>query len=182
MKVTIFGLAGTGKTSVAEAVASDLGWEFMSNGNLFRELARGQGMAISEFDKLVENRQEIDRKVDEQTAEYGRTHDNFIYEARLAWYFIPDSVKIKLDCGDDERIRRVAERDNISLQEARKQTLDREKTYRPRYESLYGIRDFSSDEHFDFILDTTPIDLPTVIANVKAYITTHSQYHSGTTE
>lgn len=176
MKVAIFGFAGTGKSSVAEAVAREFGWEFMSNGNLFRDLAKERGMVLNEFEKLAEGRHEIDKEVDKRTAEYGKAHDNFVYEARLAWYFIPDSVKIKLDASDKERLRRISKRDSISLEEARKQTIDREDSIRLRYKEIYGITDFSSDEHFDFVLDTTPHTLEEVIAAVRDYITTHPDY------
>lgn len=176
MKVTIFGLAGTGKTSVGEAVAKKLGWEFMSNGNLFRDLARERGMVLNEFEKLAEGRHDIDKEVDKRTEEYGKTHDNFVYEARLAWHFIPDSVKIKLTAADDERLQRISGRDDISLEEARRQTIDREESIRFRYDEIYHIKDFSSDMHFDFILDTTDIDLPSVIDKIHEYIVTHPDY------
>lgn len=176
MKVTIFGLAGTGKTSVGEAVAQGLGWEFMSNGNLFRDLARERGMVLNEFEKLAEGRHEIDREVDKRTEEYGKTHDNFVYEARLAWHFIPDSIKIKLSATDDERLRRISGRDNISLEEACRQTIDREESIRLRYKDIYEITDFSNDEHFDFVLDTTTLNLPAVILAVREYIVSHPEY------
>lgn len=176
MKVTIFGFAGTGKSSVAEAIALDLGWELMSNGNLFREMAAERGMVLNEFEKLAEQDDSIDKEVDARTKAYGETHDNFIFEARLAWYFIPDSVKVKLACEDDERIERIAGRDKISIGEARAQTVEREESIRLRFKEIYGIDDFSSDAHFDFVLDTTDIDLPTVITKVKEYIITHPEY------
>lgn len=176
MKVTIFGLAGTGKSSVAEAVAAQLGWEFMSNGNLFRELAKEHGMQLNTFEKLAEKDESIDRKVDAKTKVYGKTHDNFVFEARLAWHFIPDSFKLKLYCEDAERFRRIAGRDRITLEEAARQTEEREQSIRKRYKEIYGIEDFSDDTNFDRVIDTTPIDLAAVINVTKDIITSHPQY------
>lgn len=176
MKVTIFGFAGTGKSSVAEAITKDLVWDFMSSGNLFREIAGERGVTLNEFESMAVTDESIDKEVDLRARHYGETHDNFVFEARLAWYFIPDSVKIKLACDDDERFRRIASRDKISIEEAREQTVHREKSYVPRFKEIYGIEDYSRDGNFDFVLDTTPIDLPTVIEKVKNYIINHSEY------
>jgi len=176
MKVTIFGLAGTGKSSVARALAKDFNWEYMSNGNLFRELAEEEGMTLNEFEAFAEKNDAIDKKIDARTKEYGEEHNNFIFEARLAWHFIPDSIKIKLACSDEERLRRIAGRDKISIEEARAQTIDREESIKLRFKEIYNIEDFSNDNHFDYVLDTTPIDLRTVIGKVKEYITNHSEF------
>jgi len=178
MKVTIFGFAGTGKSSVAGAIAKDLGWEFKSNGNLFRELAEERGVSLNKFERLAEQDDSIDKNVDERTENFGKINDNFVFEARLAWFFIPDSVKIKLACDDDERLRRISNRDGISIDEARMETIDREESIKLRYKNIYGIDDFSNDDHFDFVLDTTEIDLPTVIGKVKDYIINHPDYES----
>jgi len=154
MKITITGLPGSGTSTVGRELADRLGYEFQSGGNIFRQMAAENGMSLYEFDHFVRSHPEHDHWLDNRQAEYGREHDNFVLESRLGWYFVPDSLKVRLDCELDERMRRVADREGISIEEAREKNSAREKTY-IRYRELYGIEDFLSDEHFHVTADTT---------------------------
>lgn len=108
MKITISGLGGTGKSTVAKLLADRLGYESMSGGGIFRQMAAEQGMSVEEFDQFVTGGDEsFDHKLDKRQEEYGKEHSDFVLESRLGWYFVPDAVKIKLICDLDERIRRI---------------------------------------------------------------------------
>jgi cytidylate kinase len=96
-------------------------------------------------------------------AEYGKTHDNFIFESRLAWYFIPDSFKVCLVCAFDDRVGRVAKREGKDFELAKKETIFREKMIGERYEKYYGIKDFSNEKNFDFVVDTKTNNLEQVV-------------------
>ncbi|MFW0871056.1 MAG: (d)CMP kinase [Patescibacteria group bacterium] len=178
MKITISGLAGTGKSTVAKLLANHLGYQNMSGGGIFRQMAEEQGMSVEEFDAFVNGGDEsFDKKLDTRQQEYGASNDNFVLESRLGWYFVPDAIKIKLVCDLDERIRRIAEDTSDSriahtqadFETTKKKTLDREATY-SRYDSLYGIKEWNADEHFDYIIDTTHISPQEVVAQILGYI------------
>jgi cytidylate kinase len=163
MKITIFGLAGTGKSSVGKKLAQKLCCAFVSTGNVFREQAKVSGVAVQEYDKMAEKDPSIDHKLDERIAQIGKIHENLVLESRLGWYFVPDSLKIKFVCDDEERFRRVAHRDGLSEDEAKRISNIREISHLERFNKVYGIEDYSADEHFDLIINTTNIHVSEII-------------------
>lgn len=162
-KITLFGLAGTGKTSAGKLVAEKLGYEFQSSGNMFRRLASEKNITLGELEELSRLDSQYDIALDKKVEEYGKTHDNFIFESRLAWYFIPDSFKIYFECEFEERISRVAFREQKPLEQVRKETQEREHAIGERYEKYYGIKDVTNKDNFDLIIDTKAHNLEEVV-------------------
>lgn len=154
MKITIFGLAGTGKTTAGKMLAEKLGYTYMSTGNMFRSYAEELGMKLNEFEEVANTNKEYDLRLDNEVAEYGKTHDNFIFESRLAWHFIPDSFKVSLVCDFDERVKRIASREGKSFDKVKEETIHREESITKRYKNYYGIENFADNSNFDFIVDT----------------------------
>lgn len=169
-RITIFGLAGTGTSSAGRALAARLSVEFLSPSKFFREQAARLGLDLYQFEALCMKEDKYDRELDTLIADYGRTHDAFVVESRLAWYFIPDSFKVKFICDTDERLRRVALRDGLSIDEAREKTFLREGLGRERYQSMYGINEFAPDNAFDLIVDTTHIGVDEVVERIVTAI------------
>jgi CMP/dCMP kinase len=153
-KITIFGLAGTGKSTAGKILQSRTGYDFVSTGSIFRAMAEQHGMSLAEFEVLSNTNDTYDRELDRQTGEYGASHDNFIFDSRLAWHFIPDSFKVKLDCDFDVRTQRISEREGKDVEQVRAETTSRENLITERYKKYYGIEDFSNNRNFDFIVDT----------------------------
>lgn len=164
-KITIFGLAGTGKTTVGKELAATLGYEFQSSGNLFRAKAGELGIDLASFEKLADENEKYDKELDQRVAEYGKTHDNFIFESRLAWHFIPDSIKVRLFCDEDESIRRIALRESKDFETAKRETKFRADTILGRYKKYYGIEKYPEKDFFDIAIDTTNI-LPDKIVEI----------------
>ena len=169
-KITIFGLAGTGTSSTGKALAQALNCEFISSGNMFRAEAAKRGMDLIEFTKMTASDPSYDKILDEQIAVYGKEHDDFVIESWLAYHFIPDSKKIKLVCDLEERLRRIARRDKVSLDQARKDTAFREEFNRNKYRELYGVVDYAGDSHFDMVFDTTTTPIWKIVSKIKAGI------------
>src|SRR3989304_2879763 len=161
-KITIFGLAGTGTTSAGKMLAGKLGYQFLSTGYIFRDMAKENGMTLNKFEEATNKNPKYDNQLDQRIKEFGEKNDNFVVESRLAWHFIPDSIKIKLECDFETRVKRVAARDKISFEEAREHTEFREKMIAERYRKYYGITDFT-DEKFDLVIDTANIDVEAVV-------------------
>lgn len=171
MKITIFGLAGTGKSSTAKILAEKLGYEYMSTGNIFREMAKEHNMTLNEFEELCETNEKYDRELDEiRVKEYGQKKDNFVFESRLAWHFIPDSVKIRLYCEDEERLKRVAYREDKKIDVVRSETEYRENSIRKRYKNLYNIENLDNPDNFDLNIDTSNNSLEKVVKTILDYI------------
>ncbi len=154
-KITIFGLAGTGTTTLGKMLAKKLECEFVSTGKIFRAKAASLSLDLYQFEKLCNEDYSYDRAIEDEIGLYGKQHDNFVLESRLGWYSIPDSFKIKVICDFETRIKRVADRDNIPYKEAEVKTLFRENSHIERYAANYGITDFGADHYFDVIIDST---------------------------
>lgn len=170
MKITITGLAGTGKSTVAHKIAEKFGYEFFSSGNMFREKARALGWTIDELDQHSKNDPKYDNELDQEVQKMGLIHDAFVFDSRLAWYFIPDSTKILLTCDNETRIKRIADRENKTVEQVKAETLAREEAIYDRYKKYYKIEKFDDEKNFDLIVDTTHTNVDEVMAKISEYI------------
>jgi cytidylate kinase len=171
MKITIFGNPGTGKSTVGKLLASRLGFEFNSSGNMFRDMAAELGITVEELDVRSQHDSQYDNKLDRMVAEYGKKHDNFIFESRLAWHFIPDSIKLALVCEENEAARRVAEREGISQEKAKENNDLRLATYAARYPVHYpDVHYPPTSEDFDLTIDATAISPDEIVAEIVAFL------------
>jgi cytidylate kinase len=159
MIITISGKAGTGKSTVAKAVAKKLHYKHYSVGDLMRQMAQKKGISLVELSKLAEKSDEIDRELDKMQIELGRKEDNFVIDCRLGALFIPKSFKIYLACDDDLRVKRIfndkrASEQTKDIKELKKEILARESSERKRYKSYYDF-DYHDKKHYDLVFDTT---------------------------
>ena len=168
-KITIFGLAGTGTTSEGKILSEKIRYQFVSSGNIFREMAKEQGMNLNEFEEASNEDPKFDYELDNRMKKFGEESDNFVVESRLAWHFVPDSIQIQLTCDFETRIKRIANRDNLSFKEAKEFTEFREKKIFERYAKYYGINDFD-DNKFDLVIDTTNTPVDDVVAKIVAIL------------
>lgn len=179
--ITIGGLHGTGKSSVADIVAKRFGLKRVSAGVIFRELAKKRGLTLEEFSIVAEDDESIDRELDallKTTAMKG----NVLLDGQLAGWMAGDyaNFKILLTASVDARVKRIAERDEVSFGHARRETLNREKSERERYLEFYGV-DISDQSIYDLVLNTEKYDLQGVIKVLTTAIETFLEQSSDTT-
>ncbi|MFC1663266.1 (d)CMP kinase [Patescibacteria group bacterium] len=177
MIITISGLPGSGKSTMATRLSRTLGWQQHYMGRLWREMARQKGMTLPELQALAETDQSIDTMVDEKVKKIAQTSDNIIIESRTAYHFVPDSFKMFFKVSPPEGARRIYndiqhsnqrnEGNHIDSVEAMvKSNEKRMATDRKRYKQYYGI-DVFDEKNFDYIIDTTDLTVDEVFK--KAY-------------
>ncbi len=156
-KITIFGLAGTGKGTVCRILCERLGYKSFSGGDFARETARKMNLTLNEIDELSRYDKSVDIERDKVIEDFGKSNDNFVVEARLAWKFIPDSYKVCFECDFNERTRRVAQREKKDILTVQAETIQRENAIYDRFLKYYGIKNVNDPKNFDMIIDTTNI-------------------------
>ena len=169
--ITIAGRPGSGKSSTARSVAEVLGYKHFSSGDLFRALAREQGIDVLQANLSAEENAELDHLVDGRLQEIGKTEERIVIDSRTAWHWIPRSFKVFLDLDleiaaerilatiDEERLASEhTHRDPVEYAGVLQQRLDSESR---RYKKLYDIDPYVT-ENYDLVVDTAANDLRTV--------------------
>ncbi|HDP73896.1 MAG TPA: AAA family ATPase [Candidatus Woesearchaeota archaeon] len=175
MKISISGTPGSGKTTVAKELAKRLDLDYHSIGTLLRELAKERGMDINEISKAALETKEIDNLLDEKQKEYAK-EDNFIMDSRLGFHFIPDSVKIFIDCDSEVAAKRIFGDDRktsnetyASFDEVKEKIRFRLDTEKERYLKYYGI-DYTSPDNFDLMIDSSQLSVKEIVENIASFL------------
>jgi cytidylate kinase len=153
--ITISGPAGSGKSHCAAALAKHFGIPHYSAGSIFRDYAAEKGLSIEALAKLAENDPEIDRTIDSRTEELAKV-GRAILEGRLVAFFSTSSspkISFYLTAPFEERVKRIAEREEIAIKEATAKTVLREGSERRRYKSIYGLN-LNDLSKYDFVINT----------------------------
>ena len=169
---TIGGLHGTGKSSVADLIAKEFDLRRVSAGVIFRELAKKRGLTLEEFSIVAEEEENIDRELD-ASWKTAAMKGNVLLDGQLAGWMAGDyaDFKILLTASLDTRVKRIAERDDVSFKHARLETLNREASEKERYLEFYGVN-ISDQSIYDLILNTEKYDLEGVIKVLTTAIET----------
>ncbi|MBI4439231.1 cytidylate kinase family protein [Candidatus Woesearchaeota archaeon] len=170
MNITISGSPGSGKSTVADIVASKLGFRRESIGDLMRSLASMKGVSLLEISRLAESDRSIDLELDSMQRELGRK-DSLVVDSRLGFHFIPGSFKVFLDVSPDEAGRRIfeakrrVERENSTLKDTVLNTARRKESELRRYAEFYGLNPFDMS-NYDLVIDTTSLSPEEVAAAI----------------
>ncbi len=157
MIITIGGLAGTGTTTLAEVLSDKLDVQFISAGFIFRQMAAERGMSVLEFSEFAEGNDEIDKEIDKRQAEIAKSSENLIIEGRLSAYFVEADLKLWLMTPFEVRSKRIAQREDKSVDVAKSEIITREKSEALRYKEIHNI-DISNMEIYDLIVNTDSFD------------------------
>ena len=159
--ISIGGDPASGKGAVSRVLSEKLDYTIYRNGEYFRKLAKEHNMNVTDFNIYVESHPEIDRAIENSASLYAKNHNNFIIDARLGFYAVPESFKIYLKVDIDEAARR-AFNDNLrketelfgSIMEQKEDLLKRKNLETERYKKLYGV-DKTDDKNYDLVIDTS---------------------------
>ncbi|MFQ3319130.1 MAG: cytidylate kinase [Natronomonas sp.] len=174
MLITISGPAGSGKSTAADALAEALEYDHVSGGDIFRELADERGLTPLELNKLAEEDGQIDRDLDRRLREIAKSRDNLVLESRLAGWMAGEHAdfRVWLDAPLDVRAERIADREDKSIDLARKETQARGNSEARRYQEYYNI-DIENLDIYDLVLNTARLSPEGVM---EVILTTIDEY------
>ena len=141
-----------------------------------RATAKERGISLVELSALAEGDPEIDKDIDRRQKEFMDTHDSFVIDSRLGWYWAQDSFKVFLSLDLDTAAERVLadmqKNENrlatealsvpATLAETKQRLADRFESERARYQEYYSIENHFDPSHFDLVIDTKTNDIPKV--------------------
>lgn len=165
MIIAISGLVGSGKDTVADGVAQQLGLRRIKLS--FKDIARDLGIPLMEYQRYVEKDLTIDREFDNRVVAEAKK-GNCVVSTWLAPWMIKDAtLRVWLDASEEVRAERIAKRDGIKKIAALIHVRERDLHNRGRYLALYGI-DINDRSPFDIILNTEKLTIAQEIAIIVA--------------
>ena len=164
--ITVGGPPGSGTSTLCRLLEERTGMRYVYIGALFRQLAERHGMELLEFSAYALEHPEIDRELDELAIEEAVKGD-IILEGRLAgWMTYRHGVRafrIWIDADEEERARRIMEREGGTLEEVAEKMRRREAEENTRYMKIYGI-DLDDMSVYDLVVDSTRLPPKKVLA------------------
>lgn len=154
--ITISGGVAVGKNTLKDNLQQHLeplGWKFTSGGQLLRDFAKEYKQPLA---SLVDD--DFHRKLDQRTLDLLTKEKNYVIEAWLAGFVareLDNTLRVLLVCKDDAlRIDRVANRDKVSIEDAKKYIREREEVNFQEWKRIYGDYDFWNPQYYHLIIDT----------------------------
>jgi len=164
--IAISGPPGSGKSTVARAVAKEFGLRYVSAGSIFRRIAKEMGMGLDQLSLMAEKDYDIDKAIDNET-KVEEERGDVVLDGHLTAWVVRDAVRIYVKASPDVRYDRIAKRDSISFEEAKRTNAIREQSEARRFKAIYGY-DVNDLTIFDLVIDTTYVsteDVNTIVIN-----------------
>jgi predicted cytidylate kinase len=155
MLITISGLPGCGKTTVAKLLSQKLLLRYVSAGEFFREMAENKNMTLLEFGEYSKTHPDVDREIDKRQLEIAKSGD-IVMDGRLSGWLAKtnniNALKVWLNASLKTRAERIAKREKTDIELSLKDIKLREDCERERYEKLYNVN-MSNPLMYNMIID-----------------------------
>ena len=158
LQITMTGEPGCGKTTIAKLVTERLGSQYLSTGAIQREIAEGMGLTTLELNKLAETDPSIDEKIDAHTRSLAGSR-KLVVDSRVAWRFLPHSLKVFLVCPPAVAAKRVHAQNRkdesyADSQQAVELLRQRFESEKARFARYYGAS-LGNLRNYDLVIDTS---------------------------
>ena len=178
--IIISGPPVIGKTTIAKGLAKEFNIEYLSGGDILKELAEEQGFqtkgddwwdtqeGINFLDQRKKN-SEFDKNVDDKLKELFSKGGIVVTSYTLPW-LVDGGIKIWLDGSKENSALRMTARDNSSKNEALEIVQKRYNENKIIYKELYGF-EFGEDlSVFDKIIETDELNVEQVLEIAKSTV------------
>ena len=178
--IIISGPPAIGKTTIAKGLAKEFDIEYLSGGDILKELAQEQGFqtkgddwwdtqeGINFLDQRKKN-SEFDKNVDNKLKELFSKGGIVVTSYTLPW-LVDGGIKIWLDGSKENSALRMTARDNSSKNEALEIVQKRYNENKIIYKELYGF-EFGEDlSVFDKIIETDDLNVEQVLEVAKSTV------------
>jgi cytidylate kinase len=157
--VTVAGHIGSGKTEVCRRLNQITGWEVVSAGAILRKMAIEHGMSVLEFNEYAKSHANIDRDIDAYISSFRDRVEPVIVDSRLAWHFLPNSLKVFLVVEPAIAAQRVftatrPDENHASIATAGTEIAERQRIERQRFMQLYSL-DCDTWRNYNVVIDTS---------------------------
>lgn len=170
MHITITGDLGSGKSTVAKLLASSLKYQYISTGNIQRQLASNLGMDTLQMNYYANNNAEVDIFIDNEVKKINESSQHYIVDSRMAWHFINKSFKIYLTVHSTVAAKRVLldkKRQNeplfSTLTGISNKLRERKSAEDTRFSEKYGVQ-CSDLNNYDLVLSTAQADIEDIVS------------------
>ena len=183
LSIVISGWPAVGKTTMAVELAKKFNLKLYSGGDILKMLAGAKGYSTSRDDwwdtgeakRFMEERKSdpsFDNQVDKKLIQIIKNGNSVITSYTLPWLMKEDRIiKFWLKASQENRARRMANRDNVSYNKAKKVIQIRDWENMKIYKNLYGFNFGEDLKVFDFCLNTDILSLNSLIEVSKSIIT-----------
>ncbi len=156
MKILLTGYLGAGSTEIANMVAEAEKAEAVNSVRAIRDLIRERRESFGIFERESRSGEfDLDALLRNKALEYVESFDNLIVEGRLALLVLDKDFDLKafLTASEEDRVKHVAARRNISIEKAARIIKNSDKE---REQLVEKICDYPLDlTRFDVVLNTS---------------------------
>ena len=171
--IVISGPPAVGKTTVAKGLAKEFNLQYISGGDVLKEMAKEHGFNSDGDDwwdteegmKFLNQREqnsEFDKNLDKKLIDLFNQGGMVITSYTLPW-LIDNGVKIWLDASHESSTQRMQSRDNMSSENAYEITKSRFDKNKALYKKLYDFNFGEDKSVFDVIINTDNLTANQVI-------------------
>ena len=186
--IIVSGWPAVGKTTIACKLAEEFDIVMYNGGDILKMLAEeDKGYSVKRDDwwdtieakKFMEERKSdpsFDKKVDDKLIQIVKKGGAVITSYTLPWLVVDESIiiiKLWLRGSQENRAKRMANRDGISFAEAERITKLRDEENKRIYYKLYGFRFGEDLTVFDYVLNTDRLSLDSLIEISKLIVRRH---------
>lgn len=165
-KITISGKICTGKSSVFRELQKKLNWPTFSSGAYFREYAKSHQLLLNNAEEQTDK---LTRTVDGMVKEMLAKPGNLLLDAWLGGMLAEgtkDVLKVLLIAIDDIRFKRFAERENVSLSDAKKEVLLRDSSWFDKVKKIHNRADFFDEKNYTIVINTTSKNVNQIVEEI----------------